>query len=70
MDLCHVAAGHYDAYWELDLAPYDVAAGSVVVREAGGTVTDLAGGEDWLYGGRVIASNGLLHASLRKVLGS
>lgn len=70
LDLCCVAAAHYDAYWELYLAPYDVAAGAVIVREAGGTVTDLAGGDDWLYGGKIVASNGLLHEPLRRLLGS
>jgi myo-inositol-1(or 4)-monophosphatase len=64
LDLCSVAAGIYDAYWELYLAPYDVAAGAVIVREAGGTVTDLAGGKDWLHGGQVLASNALLHEEL------
>lgn len=69
LDLCCVAAGHYDGYWELDLAPYDVAAGAVIVREAGGRVTDLQLGEDWLYGGRILATNGALHAALAAVVG-
>ena len=68
LDLCLVAAGSYDGYWELYLQPYDVAAGAVIVREAGGCVTDLAGGEDWLFGGQVLASNGLLHEPLRTAL--
>lgn len=64
LDLCLVAAGNYDGYWELGLAPYDVAAGAVVVQEAGGRVSDLAGGADWLLGQRILASNGSLHESL------
>ncbi len=70
LDLCLVAAGSYDGYWELYLQPYDVAAGAVIVREAGGRVTDLNGGDDWLYGGQVLASNGRLHDALRAVVGA
>ncbi|HEX5052139.1 MAG TPA: inositol monophosphatase family protein [Planctomycetota bacterium] len=67
LDLCYVAAGVYDGYWELYLAPYDVAAGAVIVREAGGRVTDLDGGEDWLFGGQVLATNGRVHDELRRL---
>jgi myo-inositol-1(or 4)-monophosphatase len=69
LDLCLVGAGHLDAYWELYLAPYDVAAGAVIVQEAGGTVTDLEGGSDWLSGGQILASNGRLHRDLLARLG-
>jgi myo-inositol-1(or 4)-monophosphatase len=69
LDLCLTAAGAYDGYWELYLAPYDVAAGAVVVQEAGGRVTDLDGGQQWLHGGQVLASNGALHAQLLRTLG-
>jgi myo-inositol-1(or 4)-monophosphatase len=69
LDLCMTAAGRFDAYWELYLAPYDVAAGALIVQEAGGRVTDLTGGDDWLYGGQVLASNGALHDSLLGVVG-
>ena len=70
LDLCYTACGTYDGYWELYLAPYDVAAGAVVVAEAGGRVTDLAGGQDWLHGGQVLASNGLLHDTLLRHVGT
>jgi myo-inositol-1(or 4)-monophosphatase len=70
LDLCLVAAGSLDGYWELDLAPYDVAAGALVVREAGGTVTDLALGDDWLFGGQMLATNGRLHRQLQHLLGA
>jgi myo-inositol-1(or 4)-monophosphatase len=70
LDLCYTAAGVYDGYWELYLAPYDVAAGALIVREAGGQVTDLGGGEDWLFGGQVLASNGLLHPELLRHVGN
>ena len=68
LDLCYVAAGVYDGYWELYLAPYDVAAGAALVAEAGGLVTDWGGGEQWLFGQQVVASNGLVHAELRRRL--
>ena len=64
LDLCYVAAGTYDGYWERYLAPYDVAAGAVLVREAGGRVSDWRGGEDWLFGEQVVASNNHLHGEL------
>ena len=69
LDLCLVGRGSLDGYWERYLAPYDVAAGAVVVREAGGVVTDFAGGDDWLFGDSIVASNGRLHSELRARLG-
>ena len=68
LDLCLVAAGVYDGYWEAYLQPYDVAAGAVLVQEAGGRVTDYAGGQDWLFSGRVVATNGLLQEPLRALV--
>jgi len=65
LDLAYVAAGRYEGFWELHLSPWDVAAGALLVREAGGRVTDGHGGEDWLTGGSIVASNGLLHDELR-----
>ncbi len=65
LDLAYVAAGRLDGFWELGLAPHDVAAGALLVREAGGRVTDLDGGEDWLRGGRIVASGPGLHGALR-----
>ena len=65
LDLAFVAAGHLDAFWELHLSPWDVAAGAAIVRAAGGVVTDTRGGDDWLYGRHIVASNGLLHDAIR-----
>jgi myo-inositol-1(or 4)-monophosphatase len=63
--ICYVAAGYWDAYWHLCLSPWDAAAGTIIVREAGGTVTDLAG-RDWQLGtGPCLASNGRLHEQFR-----
>jgi myo-inositol-1(or 4)-monophosphatase len=61
LDLAYVAAGRYDGYWELALSPWDVAAGALLVREAGGRVTDARGADDWLRGGSIVATNGLVH---------
>lgn len=60
-DLCCLAAGRIDAFYEYGLSPWDVGAASLIIEEAGGQVTDWTGGEDWLFGQRIIASNGLLH---------
>ncbi len=64
LDLAYVADGRYDGYWELSLSPWDVAAGALLVREAGGRITDVRGGDDWLHGGSIVATNGPLHASI------
>jgi myo-inositol-1(or 4)-monophosphatase len=64
LDLAYVAAGRYDGYWELALSPWDVAAGALLVREAGGRITDAGGGDDWLQGGSIVATNGLLHEAI------
>lgn len=68
LNLCYTAAGQMDGYWELKTKPYDVAAGIVLVREAGGTVTDFDGGDDMLGSGRIVASNGLIHRDMLDVL--
>jgi len=68
LDLAYVAAGRYDGYWENGLHPWDVAAGIVLVREAGGFVTDLAGGETMLAGGGILATNSPLQETLRRLI--
>lgn len=68
LNLCYVAAGRFDGFWELQLHPWDVAAGSLIVTEAGGAVTDYAGGRYDLSGGETIASNRLLHRAMKKIL--
>jgi len=59
-DLAYVACGRFDAFWEYDLKPWDVAAGALIVKEAGGTVTDYKGGNDYLFGREIVASNKLI----------
>ncbi len=66
--LSYVAAGRADGYWELDLKPWDMAAAALIVREAGGTVTDLRGDSLNLYGGEVLATNGKIHKAMIAVL--
>jgi myo-inositol-1(or 4)-monophosphatase len=70
LDLADVAAGRLDAFWELSLAPWDVAAGVLLVREAGGRVTRLDGSEDVLGHGPVVAGNPALHGWLIDLLRS
>jgi myo-inositol-1(or 4)-monophosphatase len=69
LDLCDVAAGRFDGFWELALSPWDVAAGALLVREAGGVITDHEGGEDVIgRRGSVVAGNPAIHAWLREIL--
>lgn len=70
LDLVDVAAGRLDGFWELTLAPWDVAAGVVLIREAGGIVTTLEGDADVLGGGSIVAGNPDVYAWLRDVLRS
>ena len=63
LDLCYVAAGRLDGFWELNLKPYDYAAGRLILEEAGGTVTDFFGGKEFSEKG-IVATNGLLHPAI------
>jgi myo-inositol-1(or 4)-monophosphatase len=68
LDLCWVGAGRFDAFWEQNLQPWDVAAGALVVAEAGGRVTDYRGGTFSPFGREIVASNGGLHSQLIDVM--
>lgn len=68
VDLAYVAAGRLDAYWELHLSPWDVAAGALLVQEAGGVVDTLQPGGDWLHGRNVLAGPAPLVEELRRLL--
>ena len=68
LDLCYVAAGRFDGFWELKLHPWDTAAGALIVVEAGGRVTDFTGGPFSIYGQEILASNGRVHDDMVKVL--
>jgi len=68
IDLAYVACGRFDGFWEDGLNPWDVAAGVLLINEAGGLVTDFRGGTLNIYTPKVLASNGLIHESMRRVL--
>jgi myo-inositol-1(or 4)-monophosphatase len=68
LDLAWVAAGRFDAYWEADLQPWDVSAGILLVREAGGFVTDYRGGDKAIERSEFLAANDVLHSKLHKLL--
>jgi myo-inositol-1(or 4)-monophosphatase len=68
LDLAYVAAGRYEGFWETGLQPWDIAAGILLVREAGGYVTDFKGGKDVLHSGNVVAANPKLHKDLLELV--
>lgn len=68
LDLAYVAAGRLDVFLEFNLKPWDVAAGSLIVQEAGGQVSDFTGGDRYLFGGEMLATNGHIHQALLDLL--
>jgi myo-inositol-1(or 4)-monophosphatase len=68
LDLAWIAAGRLDAYWERDLSPWDLAAGMILVREAGGFVSDCDGKDAILTKGQVVAGNDTMHRELLRLL--
>ncbi len=68
LDLAYVACGRFDGFFEIRLSPWDVAAGILLIREAGGRVTDFTGSDDCYSGDTVLASNGLLHEDMLIVI--
>lgn len=68
LDLAYTAAGRLDVFFEMDLNPWDVAAGSLLIQEAGGVVTDFAGEANFLFGGSILAGNSWAHEAIRQVL--
>jgi myo-inositol-1(or 4)-monophosphatase len=64
LDLCLVADGTYEGYWERKLRPWDIAGGVAILRAAGGRVTELEGGQDFMTSGHVVATNGRIHDAL------
>ncbi len=68
LDLAFTAAGRFEGYWESGLHPWDVAGGVILVREAGGFVTEMDGGPNPVHGGSILAANQHMHAALREVL--
>lgn len=68
LDLAYVACGRFDGFYEFGLNPWDVAAGAVITREAGGNVTDFQGKDSYLYGNQIIASNGKIHGEIHSII--
>lgn len=68
LDLCYVAAGRFDGFWEVRLNPWDMAAGAVIVREAGGRLTNFSGKDLSIYEQELVASNGHIHEAMLTVL--
>jgi myo-inositol-1(or 4)-monophosphatase len=68
LDLAYVAAGRLDAFWEFGLAPWDIAAGSLLITEAGGLICDLAGETDYLQSGNVVAGSPKIFSQLLQIV--
>ncbi|HEX7081399.1 MAG TPA: inositol monophosphatase family protein [Gammaproteobacteria bacterium] len=68
LDLCYVAAGRVDGFWELGLSKWDIAAGALLIREAGGRISDFRGTDRYLETGHVVAGNPKVYAALSKLL--
>jgi len=68
LDLCYVAAGRVDGFWELGLSKWDIAAGALIIREAGGRISDFRGTDGYLESGNVVAGNPKVYAALSRLL--
>ncbi len=68
IDLCYVACGRYEGFWELNLKPWDVAAASLIIQEAGGKVTKFDGSKYSIYGNQILATNRKVHKDMMRVL--
>jgi len=69
LDLCHVAVGRFDGFWEMRLRPWDLAGGTLIVGEAGGRVSNFQNGRFRIDSGEVQATNGLIHDQMVSILG-
>ncbi|MDX2172259.1 MAG: inositol monophosphatase family protein [Bacteroidota bacterium] len=68
VDLCYVACGRVDAFFEYNLSPWDLAAGALIVKEAGGKISDFSGGNNWLFGKELIASNANIYNAVTSIV--
>ena len=68
LDLCYVACGRFDGYWEFKLQPWDQAAGALIVEEAGGTLSDFHGSPMNIYGKQTLATNGKIHQEMLRII--
>lgn len=67
LNLCYTACGRFDGFWELKLKPWDTAAGSIILKEAGGRLSDFSGGKYNIYKKEILASNGLIHNQMLNI---
>jgi myo-inositol-1(or 4)-monophosphatase len=70
VDLCYLACGRVDAFFEYNLKPWDVAAGGLIVKEAGGTINDFSGGDNWIFGKETSATNTYLQKEFNAIIKS
>lgn len=68
LDLAYTACGRFDGFWEMGLSPWDVAAGSLLITEAGGIVTDWEGGDHYLFGKTIVGSNASIHRDMLTII--
>ena len=68
LDLCHVACGRFDGYWEFNLQPWDQAAGALIAKEAGAHLSDFRGNPFTIYGNQTLATNGKVHGEMLRIL--
>ena len=68
VELCYIAAGRFEARFEGLLGPWDIAAGTIILTQAGGKVTDFSGGDSFYSGREVLASNGLIHQQMLEII--
>jgi myo-inositol-1(or 4)-monophosphatase len=68
LDLAYVACGRFDGFWEIKLSPWDLAAGILMVTEAGGKVTSFGGGDYDIFTGEALATNGRIHSQMIEIL--
>jgi myo-inositol-1(or 4)-monophosphatase len=68
LDLCYLASGRVDGFWELGLSTWDVAAGALIIREAGGRISDFHGTDKFLDSGNIVAGTPKVYAALSKLL--
>ncbi|MCH7612321.1 MAG: inositol monophosphatase [Candidatus Marinimicrobia bacterium] len=68
VDLCHVASGKVDGFWEFDLHPWDSAAGVLIVEEAGGKITQMDGSAYSIFDNQILASNSLIHEEMKQII--
>jgi myo-inositol-1(or 4)-monophosphatase len=67
LDLAYTACGRFDGFWEMKLKPWDIAAGVLILREAGGIATDFKGGDSFMQSGNVVAANRHIHPVIMEV---